>query len=61
MIIYAHIRVSGIEKLNERLKNNQNKSSTDGFMLSIWMIYVICITYFSNSQPGSVVCVRADE
>ncbi|AVE59303.1 hypothetical protein EVY06_13500 [Citrobacter koseri] len=61
MIIYAHIRVSGIEKLNERLKNNQNKSSTDGFMLSIWMIYVIWITYFSNSQPGSVVCVRADE
>ena len=40
-----------------RVKNKQSKSSADGFMLSVWLVYVILITYSLNSQHSSVVCV----
>ena len=39
------------------LKNKQSKSYADGFMLSVWLVYVILITYSLNSQHSSVVCV----
>lgn len=39
----------------------QNKSSTDGFMLTIKLIYVMHITYFLNSQRGFVVCLGCHE
>lgn len=39
----------------------QNKSLTDGFMLTIKLIYVMFITYFPNSQRGFVVCLGCDE
>lgn len=38
-------------------ENKQSKSRADGFMLSVWLIYVILITYSLNSQYSSVVCV----
>ena len=43
------------------LISQQNKSPTDGFMLTIKLIYVMCITYFPNSQRGFVVCLGCDE
>ena len=52
-----NIRMSGIEMANLRLKNKQSKSYADGFMLSVWLVYVILITYSLNSQHSSVVCV----
>lgn len=52
-----NIRTSGIEMDNGRLRNKQSKSHTDGFMLSVWLVYVILITYSLNSQHSSVVCV----
>ncbi len=39
------------------LINKQSKSCADGFMLSVWQVYVILITYSLNSQHTSVVCV----
>ena len=42
---------------NMGLKNMQSKSCADGFMLSVWLVYVILITYSLNSQHSSVVCV----
>lgn len=42
---------------NGRLRNKQSKSHADGFMLSVWLVYVILITYSLNSQHSSVVCV----
>ena len=52
-----NIRMSGIEMANLRLKNKQSNSCADGFMLSVWLVYVILITYSLNSQHSSVVCV----
>lgn len=52
-----NIRTSGIEMDNGRLRNKQSKSHADGFMLSVWLVYVILITYSLNSQHSSVVCV----
>ena len=52
-----NIRSPGIEKINNGLKNKQSKSYADGFMLSVWLVYVILITYSLNSQHSSVVCV----
>ena len=52
-----NIRTSGIEMDNGRLENKQSKSHADGFMLSVWLVYVILITYSLNSQHSSVVCV----
>ena len=52
-----NIRTSGIEMDNGRLRNKQSKSHADGFMLSVWLVYVILITYSLNSQHTSVVCV----
>lgn len=43
------------------LISQQNKSSTDGFMLTIKLVYVMCVTYFSNSQRGFVVCLGCHE
>ena len=40
-----------------RVKSKQSKSYADGFMLSVWLVYVILITYSLNSQYSSVVCV----
>ena len=42
---------------DDGLKNKQSKSCADGFMLSVWLVYVILITYSLNSQHTSVVCV----
>ena len=39
----------------------QNKSSTDGVMLTIKLICVMSITYFPNSQRGFVVCPGSHE
>ena len=52
-----NIRISGIEMANLRLKNKQSKSCADGFMLSVQLVYVIYVTYSSNSQHSYVVCV----
>lgn len=52
-----NIRTSGIEMDDGRVKNKQSKSYADGFMLSVWLVYVILITYSLNSQHSSVVCV----
>lgn len=52
-----NIRTSGIEMDDDGLKNKQSKSYADGFMLSVWLVYVILITYSLNSQHTSVVCV----
>ena len=52
-----NIRMSGIEMDNGRSRNKQSKSHADGFMLSVWLVYVILITYSLNSQHSSVVCV----
>ena len=42
---------------NAGSKNKQSKSRADGFMLSVWLVYVISITYSLNSQHSSVVGV----
>lgn len=52
-----NIRPKGIEMEIVGLKNKQSKSCADGFMLSVWLVYVIYVTYSSNSRHGSVVCV----
>ncbi|EDQ2287067.1 hypothetical protein SR02_002270, partial [Salmonella enterica subsp. arizonae] len=57
----APIHQYGLEKLNARLLNKQNKSHADGFIVCIQLKYVTCITYFLKSLSRSVVCREADE